>query len=309
MKRHARRRADGRRGLPRAERGHPGDRPQGRARVRLLVPRVPRRLARPARGHDHAAGHPGGARPAAPRRHDPRLVADQPVRDRGRRPEDQAQPAEPRGGRADRDRRRGHARGRDEAARDGRQRRRRAQDDRQRPVGHRLHVRLRHRGEHRDRGHRPAAHHGREPPPGADRRGDGPARRLDRAARRDGRRGEHHPDPRGAVRHRPGVPVRRGPVPAALRADHRRLRGREAQGGRRGAAHRRREDAFGHVRLGGIGEWLAQRDRGAHRQGGPHHGARARAARRHPDGPRPLAGHPVRPARDRRGGHGASGAR
>ncbi len=34
--------------------------------------------------------------------------------------------------------------------------------------GDRLHIRLRHRGEHRDGGHRPAAHHGREPPPRAD---------------------------------------------------------------------------------------------------------------------------------------------
>ncbi len=50
--------------------------------------------------------------------------------------------------------------------------------------GDRLHVRLRHRREHRHGGDRPAAHHRREPPPGADRRGDGQARRLDRAARR-----------------------------------------------------------------------------------------------------------------------------
>ena len=132
---------------------------------------------------------------------------------------------------------------------------------------------------------------------------------LDRAARRDGRRGEHHPHPRGAVRHRPGVPVRRGPVPAALRADHRRLRGRQAQGGRRRAAHRRRAGRLRaraprrDRRLAGEG------DRGAHRQGGPHHGARARAARRHADRPRPLAGHPVRPARDRRGRHRAAGGR
>ena len=62
--------------------------------------------------------------------------------------------------------------------------RRRAQDHRQRPGRDRLHLRLRHRGQHRDGGDRPAAHHRRVAPPGAGRRGDGPARRLDRAARR-----------------------------------------------------------------------------------------------------------------------------
>ena len=116
------------------------------------------------------------------------------------------------------------------------------------------------------------------------------------------------PHPRGAVRHRAGLPVGRAAVPARLRADHRRRRGRQAQGGR-GVAALRREGrvraraARRHRRLAGQG------DRGAHRQGGAHHGARARAARRHPDRPRPLAGHPLRPARDRRGARPRSGAR
>ena len=61
------------------------------------------------------------------------------------------------------------------------------------------------------------------------------------------------------------------------------------------------KDAFGHVRLGGIGDRLAQRDRGPHRQGGPRGRARPHPARRHADGVRPLAGHPVRAARHRRG--------
>ena len=129
-----------------------------------------------------------GARHPAARRHDPRLVADEPVQgDRPgpqRRRADQGQHGGPRRGRPGRDRRRGHARRRGPAERRGHSRRRRAEDDRQRPRGHRLHVRLRHRGEHRDGGDRPAAHHGGEPPPGADRRGDGPPRGLDRAARR-----------------------------------------------------------------------------------------------------------------------------
>ena len=55
-----------------------------------------------------------------------------------------------------------------------------AQDHRQRPVGHRGHLRLRHRRPDRHRGHRPAADHGRVPPPGHRVRGDGAPRRLDR---------------------------------------------------------------------------------------------------------------------------------
>ena len=60
-------------------------------------------------------------------------------------------------------------------------------------------------------------------------------------------------------------------------------------------------DAFGHVRLGGIGAGAREGDREAHRQGGPHHGARPHPARRHADRVRPVAGDPLRPARDRRG--------
>ena len=75
----------------------------------------------------------------------------------------------------------------------GVQRRRRTEDDRQRPRRDRLHVRLRHRGQHRDGGDRPAAHHGRVAPPHARRRGHGPARRLDRAARRPRRWRERDP--------------------------------------------------------------------------------------------------------------------
>ena len=49
------------------------------------------------------------------------------------------------------------------------------------------------------------------------------------------------------------------------------------------------KDAFGHVRLGGIGDRLAERDRAAHRQGGAGRGPRPRAARRHAR-PRSTAG-------------------
>ena len=159
--------------------------------------------------------------------------------------------------RADRDRRRGHPRRRDQARRARRQRRRRAEDDRQRPQRDRLHVRLRHRGQHRDGGDRPAAHHRRVAPPRADRRGDGPARRLDRAARRAGRRRERHPDPRAAVLARAGLRLRREPVPVALRADPRGRRGRDARRRRERHASTRASTRSGTSRLGGIGEWLA----------------------------------------------------
>ncbi len=65
--------------------------------------------------------------------------------------------------------------------------------------------------------------------------------------------------------------------------------------------HNQELDAFGHVRLGGIGQWLAEQLEAEDRQGGAHGRARPHPARRHPDGVRPGAGHPVRAARDRRG--------
>ena len=86
-----------------------------------------------------------------------------------------------------------------------RHRRRRAEDDRQRPRRHRRHVRLRHRAPGRDRRDRPPAHDGRVPPPGDGGRGDGPPRRLDRAALGARRRRRRDPDPRAAVRHRRGL--------------------------------------------------------------------------------------------------------
>ena len=83
-------------------------------------------------------------------------------------------------------------------------------------------------------GDRPAAHDGRVAPPRAHRRGDGPARRLDRAALRPRRRGERHPHPRAAVRHRRGLRATSSSrFATALRADHRRRRGRAAGRGRR----------------------------------------------------------------------------
>ena len=60
------------------------------------------------------------------------------------------------------------------------------------------------------------------------------------------------------------------------------------------------KDAFGHVRLGGIGDRLAGEIEAAHRQGGAGRRARPHPARRHADGVRPLAGHPLRAAGHRR---------
>ena len=179
---------------------------------------------------------------------------------------------------------------------------------------HRLHLRLRHRGQHRDGGDRPAAHHGRVAPPRADRRGHGPARRLDRAARRHGRRRERHPHP-GAARSRSSgcAPTSR----AASRRTTRRSSWWPRARCRPTAARRVLDkglDAFGHARLGGIGEWLADEIEKTHRQGGAHHRARPHPARRHADRVRPDARHPVRAACHRRGererlGHDGRAAR
>ena len=92
------------------------------------------------------------------------------------------------------------------------------------------------------------------------------------------------PHPGGAVRHRRGLRVRRDALRAPLRADHRRVRGRDAGRGRRLTLADGELDAFGHVRLGGIGDGAGEGDREAHRQGGADHGARPHPARRYADG-------------------------
>ena len=138
--------------------------------------------------------------PAA-RRNDPAHLAHESLQGRGRTRARPPPPARPR--RARRDRRRGHARRRGAAARrGGRSGRRRAEDDRQRPVGDRLHVRVRHRRRDRDRGDRPPAHHRGESRPRDGDRGHGPPRRVDRRARRHrrGRRCDPHPGAAGRRR-------------------------------------------------------------------------------------------------------------
>ena len=68
-------------------------------------------------------------------------------------------------------------------------------------------------------------------PPHPGRRGDGPARRLDRAARRPRRRRQRDPAAGAAVRRRPGRRLRREALPAPVRPDRRGRRGRPAARG------------------------------------------------------------------------------
>ena len=102
--------------------------------------------------------------------------------------------------------------------------RRCSEDDRQRPLGHGLHVRVRHRHDDRDRGDRPAAHDRGVAQPRDGRRGHGQAHRLDRRHERDRRWRGRDPHPRAADHGRA------------------RLRGaRQAARGREGLLDRRRE--------------------------------------------------------------------
>ena len=166
-------------------------------------------------------------------------------------------------------------------------RRRRPEDDRQRPLRHRLHLRLRHRGHDRHRGDRPAAHDGRVAQPRHGRRGDGPPRRLDRRDERHRRRRRRDPDPRAADdgrgrvrelrrRHARGksfsiVVVSEG-YELTYESGESRLVGGEA----------RATDQFGHVRARRRRRGARPRDRAAHRLRDARHRARPRPARRLP---------------------------
>ena len=183
-----------------------------------------------ARGRaDRAARAPRDLGDPPEGRDDHRHLADEPVQDGLGRPRARELP---RGlaRRARRDRGRGHARRRGPALpRAGLPGRRRAEDDRQRPRRHRLHLRLRHRRDDRDRGDRPPAHDRRVAQPRDGRRGDGPAHRLDRRDERDRRRRRRDPDPRAADHRRAGL--LRDPQAPRARArllDRRRQRGLRA---------------------------------------------------------------------------------
>ena len=81
---HANRSAHRRRRLPRAERRDPGGGAQGVKGFGDEFVGIPRRLARRPRTRRRAAGPGGSAGHPAARRHDPRLLAHQPVQDRRR---------------------------------------------------------------------------------------------------------------------------------------------------------------------------------------------------------------------------------
>ena len=250
-----------RRRLPGAQRGDPRHRAQGRAPLRRRAGRLPRRLAgvledaTTSTSTSSACGaRCRGAAPCSARR--------APTRSRSTAASSGVEPtlAELGHRRAHRDRRRGHAR--------------------RRPpnclghgvqvvgvpktidndlVGHRAHLRLRHRGADRHRRHRPAAHHGRVPRPGDGGRGHGPPRRPHRHVGRHRRRRHHDPDPRGAVRHRRGV--RRASSAATRRGRYASIvvvaEGAAAQGRAPSSWQPSELDEFGHVRLGGIANILA----------------------------------------------------
>ena len=169
---------------------------------------------------------------AAAWRHDPRFVAHQPLQARRRPRGGQGHPGRARHRRPGRHRRRGHAGRRRPSRRGGRGGRRRAQDDRQRPVGDRAHVRLRHGRAGVRRRDRPPAHHRRVARPGDGRRGDGPPRRAHRHVGGHRRRSDHGARARAHLRHRRGVPGDPAPPRGrALRLDHRGRRGRSARQG------------------------------------------------------------------------------
>ena len=88
------------------------------------------------------------------------------------------------------------------ALRQGHEDRRRAEDDRQRRERHDHDVRLRHRGQHRARGDRQAAHDRGESRPRDRDGGDGARRGIHRAALRRRRHGRRDPHSRDPVRHR-----------------------------------------------------------------------------------------------------------
>ena len=116
---------------------------------------------------------------------------------------------------------------------------RRPEDDRQRSLRHRLHVRLRHRRVHRDRGDRPSAYDRGVAQPRHGRRGDGPPDRLDRGDERHRRRRRRDPRARDPGRFEEVCGGDQEAARARQELLHRRRqRGLRAAGARRRAARR-----------------------------------------------------------------------
>ena len=107
-----------------------------------------------------------------------------------------------------------------------------------------------------------------------------------------------HPRPRGPDRHpppgrRPQAPPRRG---QELRDRHRLRRGRVPRPGR-SITLDAEPDAFGHVRLGGIGNAVAEAHRGRRPASRPAASSSATSSAAAPQRLRPRPGHPARPGR------------
>ena len=168
--------------------------------------------------------------------------------------------------------RRGHP-GRGPAPRGPRRQCRRCPEDhRQRPVGDRGHLRVRHRRADRHRRHRPPAHDGRVASPRHRVRGHGSPRRMDRHPRRDRRGCGGDPRARGPLRRRRRVRAAAATARAAASSRRSssspRVRSRSTAPTptrRRLATSGAPVDQFGHARLGGIGAWLAEELERRHR--------------------------------------------
>ena len=162
--------------------------------------------------------------------------------------------------------------------------------------GDRLHVRLRHRGLDRDRGDRPPAHDGRVAQPRDGRRGDGPPHRLDRRALSGIAGGadvilipEQPLTVEEACARDRAAATRRGKDFSIVVVSEGYELTYDSGEKRLVAGEARATDQFGHVVLGGVGDALAPRDRGADRLRDARHRARPRPARRHPHPARPRA--------------------
>ena len=140
------------------------------------------------------------------------------------------------------------------------------QDDRQRHRRHRDDLRVRHRRRDRHRRHRPPAHHRRVPRPGHGGRGHGSPRRPHRPVGRHRRWGDDDAHPRGALRHRRPWPRPSGAVTSAGKYASIVVvaEGARPKPGTLDIAEPV-IDEYGHQRLGGIANVVAQRDRGPHR--------------------------------------------